>query len=282
MPECPLCASARVCIFTRKNGCTLYACHDCRYRFVHPVPDTGEVYTSDYFNGASDGFGYVDYDRDKEPMVPTFQAYLDLIRSYAPTARRLLDVGAATGFFVELANRHGFEAEGVDLAHSAVEQGCRKGRKVRQGTIHDLGSSSYDVITMLDVIEHVPDPEADLRAAREHMNDGGLLLINTPDTGSAYARLMGLHWHLLTPPEHIAYFDRRNLKRVLDRNCYRLVYSGTIGKQFTLPYIFSTLHAWQGMKLWSWLARKSCDGMLSRVKIPINLRDNMLVIARAV
>ena len=60
----------------------------------------------DCFKGAQDsGFGYVDYDLDKLPMVPTFECYLDRLERAGAKKGAMLDIGAATGFFLDIARR---------------------------------------------------------------------------------------------------------------------------------------------------------------------------------
>lgn len=281
--NCLLCQSHDVQTFLTKNNCTIYTCGGCALKFVYPIPDTASVYGEDYFTGAEEGFGYVDYDRDKEPMIPAFHEYLVRVRKLLPRAVRLLDVGAATGFFVNYAQQQGFVASGVELSAYAAEVGRAHGLDMVTGTIHALlpeRAGTYDVITMLDVIEHVPDPTLDIRAAHTLLADKGLLMINTPDTGSAYANIMGTGWHLLTPPEHLIYFNRKNLAALLAREGFETVWVGTIGKRFTLPYIFRTLYGWQGMKMWDWCARLTEKGILAKIALPINLGDNLFLIAR--
>ncbi len=280
---CLLCNSTQVEEFLTKNRCTIYTCTECRLRFVYPIPDTETVYGKDYFTGAEEGFGYVDYDKDKEPMIPAFGEYLIRARKFMPEADRLLDVGAATGFFVRFANEQGFKASGVELSKYAAEEGAAKGLDMTTGTIHELlpeREGMYDVITMLDVIEHVPDPSSDIRAAGSLLVPGGLLMINTPDTGSLYAKVMRKRWHLLTPPEHLVYFNRKNLSTLLTREGFETVWVGTIGKRFTLSYIFRTLYGWQGIRLWHTLARITERGLFARIALPINLGDNLFLIAR--
>ena len=73
------------------------------FLFVYPLPQSIDVYDEAYFLGAERGFGYVDYDVDKEPMVPTFLKYLELIKKSGHKKGKILDVGAATGFFLKIA-----------------------------------------------------------------------------------------------------------------------------------------------------------------------------------
>ena len=271
--------------FLRKNACDIYTCIGCGFSFVHPIPNVETVYDETYFTGAEGGHGYTDYDRDKEPMIPTFQEYLQRVRSLRPQSKTLLDVGAATGFFVALAKTAGFEASGVEIAEYAAEAGRSKGLDIMTGTLADVSAQKkgpYDVVAMLDVIEHVRDPRAELAHAHELLQPGGVLVINTPDAGSLYAKILGRNWHLIVPPEHLQYFSRPHMTRLLSESGFKVVEMTTIGKKFTLPYIFKTLYAWQGLSLWASLERSTSRRFLSRIAIPINLHDNMFLVAERI
>lgn len=275
---CLVCGSEANASF-EKAGYSLYRCPSCKLLFVHPVPATDSVYSKDYFSGAEQGHGYVDYDRDKKPMIPVFEEYVRRIITLRPSRGALLDVGAATGFFVEIARRMGFAARGVELSDYAAQVGRAKGLDIMTGTLADI-DGRFDALTMLDVIEHVPDPRTELMRAYALLNPGGVLIINTPDQGSFYAHLMGARWHLIVPPEHLYYFTRKNLSALLEECGFAVVEATTIGKSFTLPYIFKTLYGWQGLGLWRWLESAANRTFLKRISIPINLRDNMFIVAQ--
>ncbi len=278
---CPLCSAPAPVFFMRKNNCTLYVCMSCKLWFVYPIPNLSEVYSQDYFTGAHGGFGYADYDRDKKPMISTFERYLQRIEKYALGHGKLLDIGAATGFFLSIAKRFGFEPYGVELSDYAAEEGRKKGLSIITGTLADVPPDPlFDVITILDVIEHVADPRDEILRAHALLKSGGIYAINTQDTGSLYARILKRRWHLIVPPEHLYYFSRANITLLLAQCGFEVLEISTIGKRFSLPYIFTTLYAWQKLSIWRWLAQLSERGWLAKIYLPINLGDNMFVIAR--
>src|SRR5262249_61330574 len=81
-----------------------------------------------------------------------------------------------------------------------------------EATLARLGS--FDVIVMLDVIEHLPDPDTMLRLLGRHLAPGGIIVITTGDFGSLVARLSGRHWRLMTPPQHLWFFTGDSLSRM--------------------------------------------------------------------
>lgn len=275
-----MCGSNNVEHYCTKNSYEHYRCRECAFLFVHPVPNsTAELYDKDYFSGANKGCGYVNYDEDKEPMVPAFKKYLFLIRQKLGKAGALLDVGAATGFFVQLAIEDGFAAKGVEYSDYAASLGRAKGLDVRTGVLADV-DGTYDCITMFDLIEHVPDPRSTLKDAFSRLHDGGILVINTPDAGSLLARVLRAKWHLIIPPEHIFLFDRHNIRKLLGETGFDVEIITTIGKKYTFKYVFKFLHSITGFGLFGRISDLFSHGFLAKLCIPINLHDNMFLIAR--
>ena len=282
---CPLCGGIDPVFFLRKNNCDIYTCNACKSKFVYPIPaSSSAVYSKDYFSGAKEGFGYTEYDTDKQVMIPVFEDYMRRIRALRPQKGSLLDIGAATGFFLEIAQRFGFVVSGVEISDYAASLAREKGINVISGTLGGLPDRSgpYDVVTMLDVIEHVSDPRAELTRVHSLLETNGLLVINTPDVGSFYAQALGTRWHLLVPPEHLFYFNRSTMRTMLEESGYRVLLITTIGKKFTLPYIFKTLYVWQKLSIWKWLSEHTQNTWIRRVALPVNLFDNMFVIAEKI
>ncbi len=278
-PTCTVCG-AHATEYAVKNTHTLYRCTGCGLVFVFPIPDPTELYSEGYFTGASVHMGYANYDADKEPMIPTFETYLAYIDRFAP-GKRLLDVGAATGFFLDIARRKGFVVSGVELSEYAATCATQKGLSVIAGTLQDVPrTEQFDTVTMLDVIEHVGDPRAECVRAHTLLAPGGVLIINAPDIGSLYARILGKRWHLIVPPEHLFYFNRKNIRHLLEQTGYEVCLITTVGKRFTLQLIFKTLFVWQKLKVWKWFSDLCARSWLRHIWLPINLGDNMFVVAR--
>ena len=93
------------------------------------------------------------------------------------------------------------------------------GLDVLTGTLADvpLLEDSFDLVTMWDVIEHLPDPFDALRRSHRVMRADGLIVVSTGDLSGATARLYGRRWALLAPPGHLFYFSRKTLYAMLQR-----------------------------------------------------------------
>ncbi len=279
--HCPACGSATRPWIVAK-GFPIRTCGGCGMKFVYPLPsNVSGVYGADYFFGAKGGFGYVNYDQDKRAMEPILKKYLALIEERRPERGRLLDVGAATGVFVALAQRAGWQAEGIEISSAAVAAAKTKGLPVTEATLESLdGESLYDAITFLDVLEHLPDPAQALRIAHRLLRPGGVIAVNVPDAGSLYARVMGRAWHAIVPPEHLSYFTFSSLDRLLVDRGFQNIRGRAINKSFSAPYLAATCGRWLG---WRWLAKAASAlerSRMGKLALPVPLFDNLMVIAQ--
>lgn len=98
---------------------------------------------------------------------------------------RLLDVGSSTGTVLELANNLGLTSTGVELSEKLVDASRSRGLSVIPGDIsHVLLQKTFDVVTMFDILEHLPQPVRALSLIRKQMREGGLIALYLPDTSS--------------------------------------------------------------------------------------------------
>ncbi len=154
-----------------------------------------------------------------------FQHVLDNLRTCPDGTRpRLLDIGAAQGTFLEEARRRGFDCHGIDHCEPNVADACAKGLHVTQTAAEDLDcEDSFDVVTMLDIIEHLPDPMRVLRAAQRALKPGGELVVYTPNHRAAVVVLakmlyaLGIRYPVqeIFGRNHVCFFDHRSLPRAL-------------------------------------------------------------------
>ncbi|MBM4362493.1 MAG: class I SAM-dependent methyltransferase, partial [Deltaproteobacteria bacterium] len=216
--RCPLC-DGQGRAFRRKAGYPILRCAACDVAFVPPrlVPDDLEsLYSRAYFEGDADT-GYPGYLADGAILRKNFADRLAFVERVGCPGPRLLDVGAAYGLLLLEARARGFEPEGVEIAPDCAEEAARlSGARVACGSFVDVPlEGPYDVIVMLDVIEHFRDPLAAMRRAHELLVRGGLLVMETGDMDSRWARAAADRWHFLDPPQHLFYFGLEGMKRTL-------------------------------------------------------------------
>lgn len=133
---------------------------------------------------------------------------------------RILDVGCATGIFLDGMRRLGWEAVGVEPSASASEYArTRFGLDVITGRLEDtdFAPASFDAITLWDVLEHVHEPRQTLADLSRLLRPGGLLVLSLPNPDSLEARLFGPHWLGWDLPRHLNLFRPRLLRSILAR-----------------------------------------------------------------
>jgi SAM-dependent methyltransferase len=178
-----------------------------------PKPDARQrYYDAGYFTDPHREYG--DYLGEEAVHRRQARYYLGVLRSMGITGGRLLDVGCATGFFLDEAHQAGFEVVGCDLSAFAVAHASQVlGLDVVQGDFLevDLLPHSFDIITLFNVLEHLPDQRAVARKLAELLRPGGVLVVETWDYRALVARALGGHWHDWAPPFVLYYYTKRTL-----------------------------------------------------------------------
>lgn len=142
----------------------------------------------------------------------------ELVTRFVPVGGQVLDLGCGTGYFLEGLAPH-YEAWGVDLSPLAVQMSQARGlANVRGGTTEDLSavdSRRYDLVCLLDVIEHLDDDLGALQKTRAVLKPGGCVLITVP----AYSWMWSKHDEL---NHHRRRYSRSELGGVLTRAGFTL------------------------------------------------------------
>lgn len=223
------------------------------------------------------------YRESEEPRRLQMRALVTWARGSHPAPRRALDVGAASGLLVAEAARQGLEAVGVEPSRALAERARGDGLRVLCGALPHpaLEGERFDLVFLVDVIEHVRDPVGLLRACADRLAPGGRLALVTPDASSVAARLLRRRWwHYRLA--HVGYFDRRSLERALARAGLHSESWRRAGWFFSVRYLAERVERYLPV---AWLNRRIArvpgfSGIYARV-VPLNLYDSWAVIARA-
>ncbi len=215
------------------------------------------------------------YLREREAREITFRKHLNSFQRYTGPAngRRLLDVGAYIGVFVEAANSAGWQAVGLEPSIWAVGHATSRGLQVVQGTLEEarFPSESFDAITMWDVIEHLGDPLGEMRHAFRVLKPGGWIAIHTMDIGSLFAKLMGARWPWLMEM-HIYYFSRLTLAAMLQQAGFRVAAVRPEGRYLRLKYLTTRLRPYSAVVA-DVVDALSRITQLDKMPLPVNFGD---------
>jgi ubiquinone/menaquinone biosynthesis C-methylase UbiE len=156
----------------------------------------------------------------------------EFFRKYVEGKRgRLLDMGCGLGYFVQAAGRHsGWDAHGYEISPAAVQYAREvlKLENVNCGRLEDAGfpAESFDIVTLWDVLDHIPRPDPVLRRCQALLKPGGLLFIRTPNIANQLLRsrikrwLWGMRpdWGYMKARDHAHHYSAESIARLLDRN----------------------------------------------------------------
>lgn len=193
-------------------------CVRCGLRFLDPQPDEQDfasLYDETYFIGEEQ---YAEHILAKQE---DFGRQLDLLACHARAGQRLLEIGCALGHFLAEAESRGFRVTGVEVSRWAAAAAHRKfGTPVIVGNIEQLAfpASSFQVVVLSHVLEHLRNPRRVLETVRKCLAPGGVLLAEVPNQfDSLWVRLLGpwiryrarhrrpflVHTHFFTPHQFV-------------------------------------------------------------------------------
>lgn len=187
---------------------------------------------------------YQDYLKAKDLKILTATIRLKQIAKYQP-GRKVLDIGCSAGFFLETAEQHGYDIQGIEFSSVAIQSAASHIRdKLIQGDVHqELGrwQNNVDWVSAFDLIEHMHNPVQFISNVKKILKDGGLLVMSTPDTGHFLRRLMGSRWPMLQPLQHTVLFSRKAMKEMLVREGFSNIKIETTYKYLTFDYLAQQL-----------------------------------------
>jgi len=185
------------------------------------------------------------YYLDHDANLHAARLKLHWMAQLVASGSRILDIGSGFGHFLSAAGER-YDATGLELAPSAASAARRQfGVSCVIGSIHALPAGiepPYDAATGWDLIEHLEDPVGALRALRDVIRPGGILLLSTPDAGSLVARILGRHWHYLDPVQHVVLFNRQNLADLLEASGFEVSAWTSFGRRYRLSYVLDRLY----------------------------------------
>lgn len=204
-------------------------CAHCGHLYQSPRPGSGVI--GDYYPPSYEPFRKAIEEQTTFPPLRWLK-HIQLRTRCLQIARlrsggRLLDVGCSTGLFLNEMRRYGqWELCGVEPDAGAAQYARdRFGLDVYRGQLETTPwpAASFDVVTLWDVLEHLPDPAVALGRIRALLAPGGRLVFSVPNGDSIDARCFGPWWTGIDPPRHFSVFRKRDISMLLDASGLRAV-----------------------------------------------------------
>lgn len=248
-------------------------CKNCDLIYTNPRIKANLIIQG-YSEGTDENFASQAIARER-----TFERCLSTIEKATKKKRgRILDIGTANGSFLYAAKKRGWEVEGLEpnkwLCDWAKEH---YGLSLKPKTIFEqqYPDEAFDVITLWDVLEHVPDPAKVLEECNRILKKEGFLVVNYPDIGSWVAKIMGRKWVFLLSV-HLYYFTPKTIKKMLEKTGFALILKKKHFQSLELGYLM-----WR-MKVYSKhlhiLGYKTTKVLgLERAQIPYWLGQSLII-----
>jgi SAM-dependent methyltransferase len=209
------------------EGFSVIDCECCGFRHVVPLPTSKEletIYSHDYYSREKPL--YIErYIEDKEWWDAIYSERYDVLERYlGGNIGSILDVGSGPGLFLSLGRTRGWRVRGIEPSHKAAEYS----RKVLDLDIEEifLGPDTapklgqYDVVSMGEVLEHLPNPLEMLHTARGLIKKDGLLTLVVPNDFNPFQVILRDHMDFspwwVAPPHHLNYFTHDSLRRLVE------------------------------------------------------------------
>ncbi|MBR9705525.1 class I SAM-dependent methyltransferase [Candidatus Pacearchaeota archaeon] len=201
-------------------------CKNCDLKFLNPRPNEKEI--KKYYPD--------DIKWEKEEPKVQNEKY-SIIKNLKKG--KILDIGCAKGEFLSFLKNKGYDVYGVEpSADSKIAE--KKGIKVKN-SISDFKKNFFDIITMWQVIEHLHNPNETLKKINHLLKKDGNLVISTLNMESSEAKFFKKHWFHLDIPRHLYFFSPKTLKKLLQKNGFKIIKIKHFSKQHSHAGIIFSL-----------------------------------------
>jgi 2-polyprenyl-3-methyl-5-hydroxy-6-metoxy-1,4-benzoquinol methylase len=287
---CKLCGSGKIKIKYHikqfKPSFDIYECGDCGFQYQEMSEKTAyQFYQEDYYKGKA-AYSYLDERQMEEASRIVWKKRMKILKQWDSTIgikRNFLDIGCSFGGFMQTAEEAGFNAYGVEVSkYSGDFVRKRFGKdRVYIGSCEKvkLPENFFSIVTMIEVVEHLLDPEKAVRNIFQSLKKGGVFLVQTADMAGLQAVLAKDRYHYYLPG-HLSYFTRENLTLLLRKSGFREIrFFG--GVEFgLLPKLLKSAHSFQKWTDYLKWARISLYHILSKIAVGrLHLTSSMVIAA---
>jgi SAM-dependent methyltransferase len=243
-------------------------CLECSHQFVSPLPSVSHLYETNVDHT---------YLQSLHQRHKSASAWLQIVRMYSPNIQphnSLLDVGCATGVFLDCASHH-MRVEGIELSNWASNIASQRHR-VHQKQLEELDfSQKFNIVTLWGVIEHLEHPRNEIRAINKHLVNGGLLFVYTGDRSAILPRILRKRWWWYQGM-HIQYFTKSSLQHLLVSEGFKIVTTKRLPIFFSLHSLGQSFNRYTLARPIVWLLQLFPK---NKIFLRLKLSEELLVVA---
>jgi 2-polyprenyl-3-methyl-5-hydroxy-6-metoxy-1,4-benzoquinol methylase len=221
---CNYCGNDNYRIVYIKEGFNIVKCNNCNLVYVNPRlkdEDISNLYDEDYFKGG--GFDknveYVKEFVQKCDISDLSDWDISTLKEMAGCKEQgnILDIGSGMGLFLYKAKIKGLNTKGLEISPAAAKFSELQKLDVENNSIYGakLSSAYFDIISMKEVIEHLPNPKEALSIIYKSLKPKGVLFITTGNYNCPERKIKGADWFYFMPKGHIYIFDPKTIKKYL-------------------------------------------------------------------
>jgi len=234
LKNCPVCGSSSFDPFISGNdyfltgeSFNIVKCNQCGFRFTNPRPkaeDLGKYYESKEYISHSDSRKGLFASVYQLVRKYTLKRKLALISKFQRSGE-ILDIGCATGQFLNYMASHGWKTTGIEPDEKTRERAISEyGLNVfPEAKLNNFNSSSFDVITMWHVLEHVSDLHGRMEQLKRLLKPSGILIVAVPNCDSYDAKKYNKFWAGFDLPRHLYHFTKDDIKMLFAKYGFAIV-----------------------------------------------------------
>jgi len=214
--KCPVCNESSFIEWCRLQTYSILKCKRCEVGVTTPFPTKEQLIelNKKVYNVEQRTQIYLSRQNYFEKR---YEGYVKNIKTTKKNGS-LLDIGCNIGLFMKVAQHAGFDVKGIELNADCALYGREKFHlDIDTRYLEDIvfPDETFDVITLFDVLEHIPDINSFIDELRRILKKGGLVVIQAPNLDSLMAELTKDKWYWLTPPDHLYHFSPGTITKFL-------------------------------------------------------------------
>ncbi len=203
---------------------TIVQCNKCGFMYLNPRPNQSAI------NKYYDLEEYHPHNLSEESLFDkiysavrkiNINAKRKLISKLYTNGRSLLDIGCATGEFLQNMKDNNWDVQGMETAKDARKIASQNGIKISENLDHV--KDNFDVITMWHVLEHIHDVDELMKNIHRILKDDGYFILTVPNSNSLDAKYYKSEWIALDAPRHLYHFRPEDINSLLDKYDFQLV-----------------------------------------------------------
>jgi 2-polyprenyl-3-methyl-5-hydroxy-6-metoxy-1,4-benzoquinol methylase len=217
--QCPCCGSSSKAHLFVKNGGSYVQCEDCSMVFLDPVFRDDELLKYYQSNNVAQATAH---ENELAFYKQIYETGLASVKKLCKTGM-ILDIGCSSGLFLDIARKAGYITNGIELNESELLIAKAKGHNIWDTPINRISfDTTFDVITLWDVFEHIKDGVGYLRFLKTILKPNGLVFMQIPSVDSLAARILQHHCNMFDGIEHVNLYGASTIDRIATEAGFRI------------------------------------------------------------